>query len=527
VATLGDSVTERVLDETADTGRGSHQPAQEASRYLPRPRWLSWSIIAVAGLVFVAWLFLAAAHVGDRYGLDHVSGVRMALAQYFKLGTLYPPLHDGQFYGGTRFMPIPIVLHGSLAQLTGEYLISGKLLGYAVMVALLTTMVVLLRRLRCPLPIALILPALVLTTKTGLAGTTDMRADALPLLLQVLAVWIVASSTRREATVAAAALAAIAFLAKLSAVWAPIAIFIWLVTRDRKRLALFSVSYVGLAGTLTLLFTALTDGRMAENVLGLSVSGISGSSVLLAPYRFVHLMVEVATTAWAVVPLVALATWVAVKERHNSIYVVSLFIVFAVLLVVLTDVGTGWNQLIDVVVLSALVIGEFAARVQAGSRVLDGTAARIVGVALGLALLWVTLTGFIVTLAPPVRATIGAELSYREDPLSGLAFPGTAILSEDPYVPISLGQVPVVLDPYMLPRLAEVSPQAIPDLVRRIDAQEFDLVVLVEALEPIDRSWWTEQDLGVDVVRAISRSYAYAGRAQGYYVYEPREAYPG
>src|SRR4029450_13258606 len=105
-------------------------------------------------------------------------------------------------------------------------------------------------------------------------------------------------------------------------------------TRDRKRLVSFSVSYVAMVGALTLLFTGLTDGRLIENVFGLSVSGVSGPSLLLAPYRFVHLMVEVATTAWAIVPLVALAAWIAVKARLGSIYLVSLCIAFAVLLVV-------------------------------------------------------------------------------------------------------------------------------------------------------------------------------------------------
>ena len=98
-------------------------------------------------------------------------------------------------------------------------------------------MVVLLRKLRCPLPVALILPALVLTTKTGLAATMDMRADALPLLLQVLAVWIVASTARPRSHRGGGCLAALALMAKLSAIWAPIAIVIWLVRRDRKRLA--------------------------------------------------------------------------------------------------------------------------------------------------------------------------------------------------------------------------------------------------------------------------------------------------
>jgi hypothetical protein len=81
-----------------------------------------------------------------------------------------------------------------------------------------------------------------------------------------------------------------------------------------------------------------------------------------------------------------------------------------------------------------------------------------------------------------------------------------------------------VLDPFMLPRLAEKEPDAIPDLIRRIETQEFDIVVLVEPLDPVDRSWWSEQDLGLDVARAISSAYTYVGRSQGYYLYERREA---
>jgi hypothetical protein len=523
--TAADFMERPVPGETADAEHGSkHQPASGlVPRYHPCPRWLTLALIATAALVFVAWLYLAGAHLDDRYRLDHVSGARMALAQYFDRGTLYPELYDGRFYGGTRFMPLPIVLHGLTARLTGEYLVSGKLLGYMVMVGLLTTMVVLLRRLRCPLPFALILAALILTTATGFAGSMNMRADVLPLVLQVLAVWIVDSTARPAATVGAAALAALALVSKLSAVWAPIAIVIWLLRRDRKQLALFSSVYVMLSGGLMLLFTGVSDGRLIENVFGLSASGITGPrSVLLAPYRLMHLLVGETAAAWAVIPVAGLAAWVAVQERRGSIYLVSLLCASAVVLIVLTDVGTGANQLIDLVVLTSLVIGEFAARVRAGLARVDGPAARVVGTAVGLALLWVTLSGFIVTLAPAVWSTVEAEASFRKDPLSGLATSRTSVLSEDPYVPISLGQVPVVLDPFMLPRLTEREPDAVTDLIGRIEEQEFDLVILVEPLEPLDRSWWRELDLGIPVVKAISRAYTYSGRVQGYHVYEPR-----
>jgi hypothetical protein len=128
----------------------------------------------------------------------------------------------------------------------------------------------------------------------------------------------------------------------------------------------------------------------------------------------------------------------------------------------------------------------------------------------------------VVTLAPEVQAAINGELTYRTDPLAGVADQRTSILSEDAYVPVSLGQTPVVLDAFMLLRLGEKDPGAIADLIRRIEAQEFDLVVLVEPLEPLGRSWWSEEDFGPDVVEAISEAYVFGGRTQGYYVYRPR-----
>jgi hypothetical protein len=188
------------------------------------------------------------------------------------------------------------------------------------------------------------------------------------------------------------------------------------------------------------------------------------------------------------------------------------------------DVGTGWNQLVDVAVLSVVVIGELV-----GGN--DGRHASRAGRDLivpivGLVLLWSLTTGFVVTLVPDVLDTVRGSVSYRVDPLAGLANRSTTVLSEDPYVPVSLGQVPVVLDPFMLPRLAERRPGAVEDLVRRIRRQEFQLVVLVVPLEPVDGSFWADEDFGSDVIHAVADAYRYAGRVQGYFVYVPREGDP-
>jgi hypothetical protein len=482
-------------------------------------RWLSTGLLLLSAAVLAACLLLAAVHVDDRYQLDHVAGARMALARYLNDGTLYPPLHDGTAYGGTRFMPLPIVLHAAMAGITGEYLVSGKVLAYGAMLALLGVTFVLLRRLRCPFPIAVGLLTAVLTTGTGLVAGLGLRADSLPLLLQLLAVAAVAGSRRPAATVAGAALAALAFSAKLSAVWAPLAICVWLAVVDRRRLAWFLAAYGALIGGLLVVLGAVSEGRIFQNVFGLATAGVTGTgSLLRGPTALLRLLVEEATAAWALLPVAAVAAWLAVRQRQVSIYIVSLACCLLVLVVVLADVGTGWNQLIDLVVLTVLVVGEFAGRSRP-----DPLAAAVPAI-LAVVLLWVNLTGLVVILGPEVREAVGmirGTRLYDRQPLSGQATPATSLLSEDPYVPVSLGQRPVVLDPFMLRRLEDRDPAAVQRLVERIRAREFELVVLVVPLQPPDQAWWRDMHFGTRVTRALADAYTENGRAQGYYLYRP------
>jgi hypothetical protein len=507
----------------AETEARSGQPSWQGStsrRESRAARFLSAGLLMVAAAILAGWTFLAVAHVGDRYKLDHVSGVRMALAQYFTHGTLYPDLYDGSFYGGTRFMPLPIVLHGTLAELTGEYLVSGKLLAYGVLLALLAVMLGLLRAMRCPLPISLSLVAGVLVTKTGLAAGMNLRADILPLLLQLLAVATVAHTRRPRGTVAAGAFAALALVSKLSAVWAPLAICTWLVIVDRRRLVWFLTAYGLLTGALLGYFGAVTDNRLFENVFGLSTAGMNGiGSLLRGPYVLFHLLVDQATGTWALFPVVAGAAWLAAKRRELSIYLVSLAWCLVVLFVVLSDIGTGWNQLVDLVVLTALVVGELAGRLR-----LDPARRVAIASALALLLVWVNLTGLVVVILPDVRTTLASWRTsqlYSSKPLSGRASPATKLLSEDPYVPVSLGQRPVVLDPFMLQRLGRRDPAAVARLVERIRAREFDLVVLVIPLQPVDSEWWREMHFGTPVVEALADSYVFSGTVDGYHLYRP------
>ena len=88
-------------------------------------------------------------------------------------------------------------------------------------------------------------------------------------------------------------------------------------------------------------------------------------------------------------------------------------------------------------------------------------------------------------------------------------------------MPVSRGERPVVLDPFMLVSIAKWHPEWRSALVRRIGAHEFDKIVLLD-LPSSAPAWYSRVHLGKEIVGAISRSYRPAAHAGGYWIYVPR-----
>src|SRR4029453_15049633 len=190
----------------------------------------------------------------------------------------------------------------------------------------------------------------------------------------------------------------------------------------------------------------LFRSRLFENVFGLSGAGLGGVGPLLrSPYRFFHEAIPPAMAAWALVPLVAAGVWLMVHRRQISIWAVGLAGYVVVLLVMLADRGGGWNQLIDLVVLAILVVGELAGEASENPRL------RPIAALIAVTVLWINITGLAFLFGPEIKkvrdpaflATVTAQ------PLAGAGGAATRILTEDPYVPVSLDRRPVVLDPFM------------------------------------------------------------------------------
>jgi hypothetical protein len=158
-------------------------------------RLLGYAVLASSGLVFGSWLLIAVAHVRDRFNVGHVTGTWFALARYTNEGTLYPPLFDGHAFGGTRYMPLQFVTHAGLARVTGDYLVSGKLLAYASAAALFALMFVVCRRVGGSSVLAAGLVAAVLSTGAGMLDSTTIRGDTLPVALQLGALYVVTRRT--------------------------------------------------------------------------------------------------------------------------------------------------------------------------------------------------------------------------------------------------------------------------------------------------------------------------------------------
>ncbi len=91
--------------------------------------------------------------------------------------------------------------------------------------------------------------------------------------------------------------------------------------------------------------------------------------------------------------------------------------------------------------------------------------------------------------------------------------PDARLLSENPYVPVSLGQKPVVLDPFMLWTIARDHPDWRDDLVRRLNGHEFDAVVLFSRLDD-PRARYGTHHLGQAIADAIAQNYRPRGAWQ-------------
>ena len=304
--------------------------------------------------------FLATVHVADRFNVNHVSGTWMALTMDVREGVLYRPFFEDGYYGLSAYMPLQFVLAAGASLVTGEYLVSAKLLAYLFGLAIVTLVLLVLRWFGCPALLSLALVAAVLATDVGLLAVTGIHGDALPLVLQLGALAIVLRSTSRRAVALAGGLCALAVVAKFTAIWAPLAIILWLAVKYRRSLVAFLSAYLGLTVALLVLFEVLSDGRLSKNFIEVFTPGGSASegSVAGGVSTYFELVTAHAGAVWLLTPFAVLAVLQGIARRSLTLPQVALLCAVPVVVVVLGNPGSDFNHLVDIGALVVLVVGE-------------------------------------------------------------------------------------------------------------------------------------------------------------------------
>jgi hypothetical protein len=482
--------------------------------------------MAAAGIfVFISYAILAIAHMNDRYQVNFVSGVYAALAQRLNDGVFYPDLTDGATYGGTRYMPLSFALHAGFARLTGEYLVSGKLLAYALTLALCGQIFVILRWLGCGRGAAIGLTSLVLVNQPGFLASTTIRGDLLPVVAQIAAIMIVWRTTSFRGMVLAALLCALAFFTKFTSVWAVPAIALTCLPVEKRRLGMaFLAAWLG---ALTAGFVAcqlLSEGRMMTNFQALAGSGLGVRALLRSPNAFLAVFGHGGVVTGLVVPVLAVGCYRAIVRGSWTIFHSSAICAALILLVIFADMRTVYNHALDLVVLAILVAGRLW---------VDRSPIKIVAAgpqfALAVIVCWAALAGWVSTMENRIREVAdrswtGATGSYPRVPLVGVLPEKGEFLSEDPWVEIARGRKPTLLDPDSFARLTQSRPQLTEPLLQRVRDGDFTRIILLNRVDspPKDDYRWQDVNLGWPLVRAIEARYELVCEADGYFVYAPR-----
>ena len=485
---------------------------------------ISVALWTVASGIVAGWLLLAAVHARDEYRVSHVQGVWIATAEAARGGVLYPPLFDGEHYAGTRYMPLPILLNAGAAAAAGDPLIGGKMIAAILMAMLLAITIIALKHSSCPSSLAFGLAAAVVATDTGLQAGTTIGGDLLPVVLQTGALALAARGGRSRQFIVAGVLAGLAFASKLSGVWGALAVITWLAMNHRWRLAATFAVAAGASAAVTLgAVQLITHGGLAEHLLAFTFAGVhTGATLVRGPNQLLYNLLGHATAGVVLFPLAAVGVFLAGRSRELSVFQIALMYALLVLTVVFADVGTGFNQLLDLVVLVVLAVGDCIARTTTKVSV----AAPLVTLVVAVCVVWTDGLDLVRTIGFDVRGALAAHdmpTASATLAVSHIVKPGDEVLAEDPSVYVPLHRQPVVMDPFMLLRLDRQHPDWVDPLIRRINDRRFAVVVLVVPLEnrTLDY-WWNDFQFGPRVAAALRASYRADGTVGPYFLYRPR-----
>lgn len=449
-----------------------------------RPRlWLLGVALAVLSFVRLVVDVLSGARLLE----DHPSGAWATLADDLLHGVLYRPVESGLGWGGTRYPPLYVVLRAAVARTGLPLDLSGQLLDGTALVALVLITVRILRELGVTAGLArsaaLVGLALVPVQLLLGLGKADLVATALSLGGVLLAL--------RRRSLGAGALFGLAVLVKWTVVFGLVASLHHALAGGRRRAAaLLLAAAGGVVGAGVTLGSIASDGRLLAQLRACAAGGGTfGSRIFQVPHDFLsyadpadHGLVLVAAAA-----LVITRPAAALPRRLLTWTLLGTLAVFL-------SPGIAENHLLDL---------DLAAWIALTVCIDSPALPRRLGT---LAL--VSLAGWSLARMAP-EAIQGPRNVRMAELRPELGSPAAGpLLAENPWIPLQLGERPVLLDAFTFRILSAADPGLMTRLTDDLARGRFRAVVLRRPPDdPGGRIWYRETHFGPGFVEALEASY--------------------
>ncbi|HVS51227.1 MAG TPA: hypothetical protein VHD62_02635 [Opitutaceae bacterium] len=442
--------------------------------------WLAGAVSLASGVALMLWFWPG----GLPY--DATSGVWTALASDVAHGEFYRAVHGPAGYGGTRYMPLFFLLHGGLIHAGMDAVAAGLALTIGSLMLLMAGTFALMRRLGASVTVALPATGVLLASITLQLLAIAVKGDLLAAALNVggLALAVGAGGSSRGWRVAGALLAA-AMLTKFTAIFALVALAIWLARRGEwSRLRKLIVGTLAVVGAGLALTWWLSAGRIAENFAICATGGLSIGYAAKFPWWFVCVLAQ---DPFLVAIFLAAAVAAFLRGRRTGFDLLQIYFVVTTVgtILLFASPGTDSNHLVDLLVASVVLLAVGISAGQVGRTTVRGGAGLL---AVAVAAMWLpgvpSVRHFLEARGRPTQA--GIDEIQRRLP------PGAAdrLLAENPMVPVALGRRPEVLDAFSLRLIAARDPRTADEFLRRILNGRYSAVVLVDwSGVPSDDRW--------------------------------------
>ena len=458
----GMEIAEGGINTTAETGLTARQ---------------TMTCLWAAGLMSVlASVWLLAWYLPGSLPLTHVSGIITAWADDFAKGIFYRPLFDNGYYGGTRYMPLFPVLYGLIMPVVGDPATAGRIMTFASGLLMLGMLFLALRASKVRRGAALGLTLVALASVNVRFLALEVRADFLAAGLNLAGLWLClehGDKGGRWRPVLAALAFGLTVVAKLSTMYGLAAVFLFWLIHKRVRAAIFLAFASALVVALALAATyAVSSGRAWESFAACASGGMDWLYAVKAPFWLLATAGQDPFLLLIVLLGLGLGTSGIVDGKAGLPHWY-LALTLAATLVLFSSPGVDGNHILDLFLASLLVIGVELERRGYRSRV----AATVFGlVALLTVFTWVpglpSIRHYVEKPGRPTREAV-ARIQQMIDKRG-------PIMSENPGLPVLMGQRAVVLDAFQLPLISRERPEIRESFFRRLRGREFSGVVLMD-----------------------------------------------